>query len=70
MKIKEDYGLPIFVTENGYCTNIVGLADDRRVAYHYGYLDALLDAIDDGVDVRAYSVWSLMDNFDWLQGFK
>ncbi|KAL0849504.1 hypothetical protein ABMA28_013781 [Loxostege sticticalis] len=69
VKIKEDYGLPIFVTENGYCTNIVGPADDRRVAYHYGYLDALLDAIDDGVDVRAYSVWSLMDNFDWLQGF-
>jgi beta-glucosidase len=53
--------VPIVVTENGIAT-----ADDqRRIAYTTAALGHLLDAIDDGVDVRGYLHWSLLDNFEW-----
>lgn len=58
----------MFVTENGL-SNRGGLVDEDRVLYYRGYLDALLDALDDGCDVRAYTAWSLMDNFEWAAGY-
>ncbi|CAK1544194.1 unnamed protein product [Leptosia nina] len=68
-RIKADFGNPpIFVTENGFSSH-GGLYDDDRVIYYKSYLHAMLDAIDDGVNVVAYSAWSLMDNFEWIQGF-
>ena len=45
------------------------LADPARVAYLDGHLRALARAIADGVDVRGYFCWSLMDNFEWSFGF-
>ena len=69
-KIREDYGNPpVFVTENGFSTH-GGLEDDDRVNYYRLYLDAMLDAIEEGSDVRVYTAWSLMDNFEWLHGYK
>ena len=68
-KIREDYGNPpVFVTENGFSTR-GGLEDDDRINYYRLYLDAMLDAIEEGSDIRVYTAWSLMDNFEWLYGY-
>ncbi|MFI6744328.1 glycoside hydrolase family 1 protein [Nonomuraea sp. NPDC050451] len=53
--------VPIVVTENGIATG----DDSRRVAYTTGALAALSGAMDDGVDVRGYIHWSLLDNYEW-----
>jgi beta-glucosidase len=61
----KETGVPIIVTENGIATN----SDTRRIAYLQRALTGLKRAIDDGVDVRGYMVWSLLDNFEWMSGF-
>ncbi|MBF4514179.1 family 1 glycosylhydrolase [Plantibacter sp. VKM Ac-2885] len=53
--------VPIVVTENGIATG----DDERRIEYTTGALTGMLDAIDDGIDVRGYLHWSLLDNFEW-----
>ena len=61
------YGKPIYLTENG----IDDAEDDQRPGYLRAYLKALHQAItDDRVDVRGYFHWSLVDNFEWAEGFK
>ncbi|GBP05953.1 Myrosinase 1 [Eumeta japonica] len=68
-KIRESYNNPpVFITENGFSTT-GGLEDDNRIRYYRGYLSAMLDAMEEGSDVRAYAAWSLMDNFEWMQGY-
>jgi len=62
----KETGVPILVTENGIATN----DDTRRVEYYQRALAGLKRAIDDGVDVRGYVTWSLMDNFEWMSGFE
>ncbi|CAH2067292.1 unnamed protein product, partial [Iphiclides podalirius] len=59
---------PVYITENGYSSR-GGLIDDDRIAYYRKYLNAMLDAMDEGSDIRAYTAWSLMDNFEWMQGY-
>ncbi len=59
------YGKPIYVSENG----IDDKEDDQRPSYLRGYLRALHDAIAAGVDVRGYFHWSLLDNYEWAEGF-
>jgi beta-glucosidase/6-phospho-beta-glucosidase/beta-galactosidase len=61
----DSYGKPVYVTENG----ISDREDDQRPAYLRGYLAALHDAIAAGADVRGYFHWSLVDNFEWAEGF-
>ena len=58
---------PIWITENG-CA-YPDLDDQNRVSYLDSHLRAVRAAIDEGVDVRGYCVWSLMDNFEWAEGF-
>ncbi len=53
------------VTENGIATE----DDTRRVEYYQRALAGLKRAIDDGVDVKGYVAWSLMDNFEWMSGY-
>ena len=57
--------LPILVTENGIGTD----DDDLRVRYVETALDGVLDCLADGIDVRGYTYWSLLDNFEWAFGY-
>ena len=76
IEIKERYSgdLPIYILENGAAfpdqIDADGrIRDEQRIAYLRGYLGALLDAINAGVPVRGYFVWSLLDNFEWTFGY-
>lgn len=58
-------GLPVVVTENG-----IGTDDDaERIVYVSEALRGVRRCLDDGVDVRGYFVWSLLDNFEWADGY-
>ena len=65
--------LPLMVTENGAAFDDVeergAVHDEDRVAYLSQHFDAALRAIDRGVDLRGYLVWSLIDNFEWALGY-
>lgn len=70
----ERYKLPFIITENGISgRDIISLDgkihDDFRIEYLQKYLLQLKKASNEGVDVRGYFVWSLMDNFEWQQGY-
>jgi len=56
---------PIIITENGIADN----KDDRRELFIERYLYALYKAIMDGYDIRGYFYWTLMDNFEWAEGY-
>ncbi|MCB9780365.1 MAG: glycoside hydrolase family 1 protein [Alphaproteobacteria bacterium] len=64
LDIADDYGLPIYITENGTSTWDVDATD----AFLLPHLSALADAIDAGADVRGYYYWSLLDNYEWNHG--
>jgi len=58
--------LPIYVTENG-----IGTDDDgQRIRYLTGALQGLHRVLEDGLDVRGYFQWSLLDNFEWSLGYR
>jgi beta-glucosidase len=59
---------PVYITENG-CSIGDTPDDQRRIDYLEGHLRSLRQAMDDGVDVRGYFQWSLMDNFEWAAGY-
>jgi len=66
--------LPLMITENGAAFRDVvsadGLVHDaNRVSYLHDHIDAVGKAVDAGVDVRGYFVWTLMDNFEWAHGY-
>jgi beta-glucosidase len=72
--VSKEYGSPrIYVTENGVCDPAGpkdGAVDDElRLGLLRGFLAGLHGAITDGCDVRAYYVWSLLDNFEWAFGY-
>ncbi|WP_405767973.1 GH1 family beta-glucosidase [Streptomyces sp. NBC_01538] len=58
---------PVVITENG--CSYEGLDDQDRIAYLDGHVRALHRALEAGVDVRGYFVWSLLDNFEWAEGY-
>jgi beta-glucosidase len=66
--------LPVFITENGsswydYVNQDGEVVDLERVSYLRGHLAAVAAAIADGVNVRGYFAWSLLDNFEWAEGY-
>jgi beta-glucosidase len=74
-RVHDGYGpLPLYITENGACfddyTGPGGEVNDvERADYLSGYFGAAAQAISDGVDLRGYYVWSLLDNFEWGYGY-
>jgi beta-glucosidase len=75
MRITRDYNSPILeVTENGCSYGDTPdehgrIPDQRRVEFYRGYVGAVGRAIKDGANVRGYHAWSLMDNFEWAEGY-
>lgn len=75
VEIQNRYGpLPIYITENGWGGEETAGPDGRvddgpRCRYIAQYLAALLEARARGADVRGYFVWSLLDNFEWAEGY-
>ncbi|HEY6494806.1 MAG TPA: GH1 family beta-glucosidase [Trebonia sp.] len=66
--------LPVYITENGsawydYVTQDGRVHDDERTAYLRSHLTAIHGAITDGVPVRGYFGWSLLDNYEWAEGY-
>ncbi|MBB4683897.1 GH1 family beta-glucosidase [Amycolatopsis jiangsuensis] len=65
--------IPLYVTENGaaYPDELVGgaVADHDRTAFLDSHLRAAHEAIGSGVDLRGYFYWSLLDNFEWAEGY-
>ncbi|XP_077566430.1 lactase-like protein isoform X4 [Stigmatopora nigra] len=70
--VKTQYGNPmIYVTENGVsekmqCTE---LCDEWRIKYYKDYINEMLKALRDGVNLKGYTAWSLLDKFEWDEGF-
>ena len=60
------YGLPIYVTENG----VADANGSLRSAYLRSHLFAVSTAIEQGIPVHGYFHWSLMDNFEWSEGYQ
>jgi len=58
-------GVPVYVTENGLATT----DDTERVQFLEDSVEVVADCLADGVDVRGYVVWTLLDNFEWIFGF-
>jgi beta-glucosidase len=76
VRLQRDYPTlpPIYITENGaayddYVDPEGDVDDEERIAYLDGHLRALHEAIAQGVDVRGYFCWSLLDNFEWAEGY-
>jgi beta-glucosidase len=74
--LRTEYGVavPIYVTENGYSNGAETLVDGRvhdadRIAYLTGFLREAVGAATDGLDVRGYYVWSLLDNYEWTAAY-
>ena len=74
VSLNEKYTLPpVYITENGAAMAdkiIDGVVNDQdRLDYYQQHLNAVNDAIEQGVQVNGYFAWSLMDNFEWAEGY-
>lgn len=75
MRITRDYSRPVIeIAESGCAYNNAPDAngeihDNDRISYHRQYIAALARAMSEGADVRSYHAWSLMDNFEWAEGY-
>jgi beta-glucosidase len=72
---QERYKLPVVITENGMGnTDLVSLDgkvhDPQRIDFLHRYIRELRRAVVDGLDARGYFLWSIMDNFEWNEGYK
>ncbi|MFF4775192.1 GH1 family beta-glucosidase [Microtetraspora fusca] len=70
VSLKTRYGAalpPVYITENG--CSYEGIDDQERIDYLDGHIAAVRQAQAEGVDVRGYFVWSLLDNFEWAEGY-
>ncbi|SFQ35192.1 beta-glucosidase [Amycolatopsis arida] len=73
-RVHDDYRVPMVVTENGAAFDDRpgsdgAVRDPERIAYLHEHLAVLHEAIEAGVDLRGYFVWSLLDNFEWAFGY-
>lgn len=65
LKRMRKYGLPVYITENG----LADAKDEKREAFIKDHLRWIHKAIEEGADVRGYLHWSLLDNFEWADGY-
>ena len=74
-RLQREYPVPpIYITENGAAfadkVSLDGsVHDPRRIAYLRDHFTQARQAMNDGVDLRGYFVWSLLDNFEWANGY-
>jgi len=74
VSLNEKYMLPpVYITENGAAMAdklVDGVVNDNdRIDYYHNHLNAVNDAIEQGVQINGYFAWSLMDNFEWAEGY-
>jgi beta-glucosidase len=75
LRLHNEYmGLPMYITENGaafhdYVDPEGGVDDEERIAFLDDHFRAAHKAIEQGVNLKGYFVWSLMDNFEWAEGY-
>jgi beta-glucosidase len=75
MRLRTDYGNPVlYVTENGaaFEDNVIKdgkVQDDDRIVFLRDHLMSTYRAIQDGVRLKGYAVWSIIDNFEWAEGY-
>ena len=74
-KVKDQYGdIPIYITENGACYNdgveYGEVHDQRRIEYLKQHLTSLSRSMEAGVNIKGYLTWSLLDNFEWAEGYE
>jgi beta-glucosidase len=75
--LRERYGHrlpPVYVTENGTCCEDTpgpdgSIVDDARISYLDSHIGAMAEAMADGVPIAGHFVWSLLDNFEWAEGY-
>lgn len=75
--LKDDYkvDIPVIITENG-CRDVSEktvdgkIRDEYRIRYIRGFLEWIHKAMEEGIDVRGYYLWSLIDNFEWTAGYE
>ncbi len=76
LQVYDRYDLPpVYITENGACYNIEpdadGLVEDQdRLDYVSAHLNMLAETSDAGIPIKGYFAWSLMDNFEWAEGYR
>jgi beta-glucosidase len=70
-RVHRDYAIPIIVTETGVPDkpDVQPGHDPYRIAYLTEHLDAVRRAIADGVSIKGFHAWSLLDNFEWARGY-
>ena len=74
-RLAKDYcpDLPIYITENGMANADYlvgeGITDTNRLSYFESHLRAVEEVIEDGVPVKGYFAWSLLDNYEWAFGY-
>lgn len=75
MRFRTEYGNPLlYVTENGAAfednvTRSGEVQDDDRIAYLRDHIASAYQALRDGVNLKGYFTWTLMDNFEWAEGY-
>ncbi|MFB6888232.1 GH1 family beta-glucosidase [Kitasatospora sp. NPDC056327] len=72
LSLRDTYGKalpPLTITENGCSVDESTTPDQPRIDFMSAHLDALAHATTEGIDVRGYYAWSLLDNFEWAEGY-
>ena len=72
--LNERYNLPVLITENGMCNNDFVMLDGKvhdpqRIDYIHRHLLAAKKAVDEGYKLIGYIYWSIMDNYEWAEGY-